>query len=1126
MNDDLGSYNALAIGGDVVGLSNRERQIADELRTLDPQLAGLYEQALRFLPKIAEPGIAYFVAQAGREISRGVVQRLLSEQELSLPIAQIDQDEKNRSTIAHVLQLPMADPRVDIWFQLPRQFSAWMKYRESGPPSEEVKDAFEQLSSLLFGRIGPYFSTQAELDSLLQIERPTAADVRTLQTHLLRPAQRQYFFGQLQNPLWAKPLAEAGVFSNPPDLMPTADPNKFLYRPWPEGIYLARIAPSDAPLVLSAFERIPSGLKNPMVWNAVPDAALQLPADSACTFVGKLKEALESGSTNFFAEKIVKITGTLALAGKQEAFVLANHLMWVPPSNEGHDNRIAVYNTEWMFPRFAHFGLSAFFKDVLPTLERIDPERTLKLLLSKIERIDKFSDPEEYGLGIWRRADESHSTRENIPARLFRAVTDIAVRLAKPDRLSAIRVLEILEQHSGKIFTKVRLKFLANAGKQFPEKIDEIITSDDAIKPPHFLREIPELIRKQFRNASPLGRRIFRYGLERGPDMKQVRGEFLSDEITEPDEPQLIALRSRWIRRRLTWFRGEIPKELEALAKEVGMGEAKPTFEEQELAEVGHYIGGDVSWIGEPPVETEDLSTRTVTEIFELLASWTPAQTEESRAIGTKLEKSLLEYCARFPDQALEIARMIMKQQVAPRFVDSLMTGFRQAVQADKTIDWDEVLQFACWAIQVACEQANNSPERHLNWSEVASSAVSLARAGADGDRASQTACTSMWEIMYTASDCGLLWRDSSEEPFRTFEDVLSAALNSHSGRLVEALISVALWTHRATAPKQEQQDSVDLQTAVQRRLIPILRQILDKRGRSGIAGQAMLGHFIPQIHFLAPNWVITNSEELFSGGAESPLSRPIWAAYITRAQTYKNVFDALRHWYLVAAQIAGTPAGRISKEERDWSITRNLAIKVTIEMIRGSISIGDSDKLLETVFTNVPSPDKYQAYWNVFNWWSESSDAPPASFVERLGALWEWRLSEISKQPDHPDSIAEASGLSWLFKTQYIPAETLIRLGLPTIKLARGDIETYGAWEKMLEISKIKPDETFEALEIIIQHELKSEYAYLPVEDVLPTLRTVLLAGGAETRKRATQLINRLGERGYLQFGELLDGP
>jgi len=372
-------YEQPLSGGEAAAFSSRETQTSDELKILDPQLAGLYEHGLRLLSKIQEPSLAYFVAHAGREISRGLIQRLLSEEEIYIPADQIDDQEKNRATIAGILQLPTADPRVDIWFQLIRSFAAWTHYSESGPPPDAVKSAFEQLSSLLFGRIGPYFATQGKLDALLQITLPTDHDVKTLQTHLLRPAQRQYFFGRLQNPLWAKPLADAEVFSNPPDLIPTADPNKLLYRSWPEGIYLARIAPFDTALVLAVVERIPKSLKNPIVWNAVVDAVLPLPPESACKFVDKLKDALECGSTNFFADKIVKITGTLALADKQEAFELANHLMWVPSSNEGHDSRVAVYNTEWMFPRFAHLGLGGFFKDVLPALEAIDSEKTLRL---------------------------------------------------------------------------------------------------------------------------------------------------------------------------------------------------------------------------------------------------------------------------------------------------------------------------------------------------------------------------------------------------------------------------------------------------------------------------------------------------------------------------------------------------------------------------------------------------------------------------------------------------------------------------------------------------------------------------------------------------------------------------
>jgi len=220
----------------LLNLSAEQWATAEELAQLDLQLAGLYRLGLDLLPRAKEPGVGYLIAHAGRELSRGVV-NLLTETDIGLfkdTTGDIPDNERNRAAISTILQLPASHSLVTKWFHVHSTFVKSVHFRQPGPPAEELCTAFLQFSELLFGRLGPYFVTHAQLDAFLRIEVPDQATIERIRPMLARPQQRRYFFSNLSHSGWLAPLATAGQFATPPEQIDLGD-GTWRAQPWPEG---------------------------------------------------------------------------------------------------------------------------------------------------------------------------------------------------------------------------------------------------------------------------------------------------------------------------------------------------------------------------------------------------------------------------------------------------------------------------------------------------------------------------------------------------------------------------------------------------------------------------------------------------------------------------------------------------------------------------------------------------------------------------------------------------------------------------------------------------------------------------------------------------------------------------
>jgi hypothetical protein len=312
-------------------LSPNEEAIVSELRRTDSHLAGLFQRGLALADEIDEPGVRYLVAHIGRELSRAIISTLTGETAVQAKpvVDDAEPEDRFRKRIASALDLPETHPNVAAWFRSHQALVGGAHWRNSPPSAPVVRESFVALVGLLFGRIAPYFDTQAELDQLLEIKTPTKDDAERLQRCSVRYTQRRYFCSRLSNPSWLPPLAVAGFFRNPPDRLMHED-GAWSIQHWPEGDALARLAGSATSVAVSEFAAVARDNQNPAVWKAVATGALAVSPADASTLVPVLVHALRHAPPVLFQRSIIELIQHLAEAGQRDgAFELTDALLFV-----------------------------------------------------------------------------------------------------------------------------------------------------------------------------------------------------------------------------------------------------------------------------------------------------------------------------------------------------------------------------------------------------------------------------------------------------------------------------------------------------------------------------------------------------------------------------------------------------------------------------------------------------------------------------------------------------------------------------------------------------------------------------------------------------------------------------
>jgi hypothetical protein len=1122
-------------------MTPREKQIEEELRRLDPHLAGLFKQGLEYTGRAHEPGGIYMLSHAARELSAAMI-RLLSN-EGDPPISEDDDrvpsDEGHRVKIAMALGLGVMHPSVTTWMRTHKALQETAHYRSKAPSAEAVQrtiDAVRVLTDILFGRIGLYFDARQDLDILLAKENPTPEDVERLRALVLRPQLRRAFFHQLPHAGWLEPLRQTNLFREVPDVSIDPESGESRWTPWPEGEYLANIAPDAPEQVVEVLKEIPDAIRNPDVWRSVADATLRLPPAQAIKLVTKLTRALDQTEHPAVSRSVFAVAEFLANENEGDAITLLRALIKVDTAPNPGRLRATPTGEAAVLPRMRHTARSGAFLRLVEKIAALRPSAIVPELGNRLNSMLQI----EYGDPAGRETpvpDYSRAARRTFAEEMERSAIGLmaaAVHHAAPIAATHAnpgpsRVLSSLSRHPWHVFTRLRLAFLADTPVFDQEQLDAAIGDLSLLESQPVLPEYRQLIQTHFTGASDAVQQAVIQRILAGPDQDLIDRVVAWSEAGGAGEAADPAksLRESWQRHLLRLFGETPPPALEALAGELGTHSETLSKYDRDMDERGFAMEVG-AWGGPPsPLTLDEVKAMSADELIEFLRTFAM---EPGRRASTPsaLASVLAEWVRQDPARATPLLEKIAAEGVDPTYVRGMLEGLDSAVRARQQIPWRESLVLVAQVVSQAPDAVvEGSPAQYLDHSDpgftwARTTAADLLRDCATNSLVPAEHLGNLWAAVEALIRADATWV-SGPAVAASMDDVLFQALNHLSGKATGALLEVALYDYRLSesSGRDEEWEARD-------RLRCLLEMILERStGEGAVAARSTLGRSLPQVVFLDLPWVEANWGQLFSGAVETPLQNPLFASYVAQADVYGQTFTALRPLYQAAVDETARNPNHWTIGEESFRPGRHLLDHLFTAYQGGLVEIDQDEDLLDHAFTNGNPEDTAHVWWSVFRSWTDSQDPVSEVLVRRVVRLAEWRLARLEGEEESERTRQEAEGLGWLALVDALPDETVLPLLLRAVRISGGKVPVAGdLWERLARMAVLDVRAATEIATLIIDAELDGDFPYFNRQEIAPVLRAGLAAGESDAQERATRTIHTLGDRGFEQFGDLLRPP
>jgi hypothetical protein len=962
----------------------------------------------------------------------------------------------------------------------------------------KFSDRFKELQALIAA--GPSEESLARLAELVK-----------------EPVLYRYAFSALSDPEWIGPLATMGFFRLPPEPHRDAEQGTISYSAWPESQFLARMSANSPALVCELIVSMPA-TDNVIVHRDLLEAALAMAPRLAALIARRENQWLNSQSSVFLGPAsmgLSRLVRHLAEGHERDiAFDLARSLFEILPDPRPEGTLRDTHALPTPRTRLEIWGYDRSLRSLVPSLVSADREKALSLVFDLLDSAIKLSvrlgddrGTEDYS-GIWCPSIESGDVgAPDLKKTLVGVVWETTSLLAKAGE-PMLALLSSLEGKRWNVFRRIALLLM----RKFPDGAGELIaarlTERELFDNVPLRSEYILLLKAQFGELSGEQKELILSWIDQGPNLETYRRNF---EIARGIAPS-VELVERFLKN----WRGEHLAPLAAYLT----GERKKEYGEF-VAERNRLEALEFS----RPEEQEslpDFDSMKVADVANYLRKWQPSRERNSRTphgMGQLLTGSVAEDPARFADQAE------LFQGLDPTYVTAVLEGFDQAIRFRKELQfsWEKLLRLCRWTVgQVDLVPRQDHPlaEVYPNWSWARNTIARLLSAGFESQ-----AC----ELPFTLREAAWavlspLATDSDPrgeiDPAGRTSDPINLSINSIRGNALHAVIRYALWVGRHLNPKPNINRAALPGFSEMPEVKNVLGDHLDPVKDPARSIRSVYGQWLPWLVFLDPVWVRENIDRIFSfDEAGRILGETAWTSYIVVCQAFDDVFDILRPQYERAVlEMAPTQTERGSVPDPKVQVGNHLMVYYW----RGKLPLDDE---LLRAFYDRAEPSVRGESLEFIGRALKGHDADNISSVvlDRLKALWAWRLETAQSAQVKKDFSRELAAFAWWFSSARFETLWSVDQQLKALQLEPHANLPHLVLERLAEIGEEAPLQSLKCLKLIVEGDSEGSVLAGWEDQCRKVLSVGVSSTVPEVRDFAEDLIQLLGASGYLSFLDLL---